>query len=144
MTGTVVRQHGIGLIRQNTTKGKKGRGHLIPAFAVAMLKRRAEAPSDSGFVFTTPDGALRATTTVAMQFRAFGQRHSEWAWITPHVFRKSVATAVERGADLAAAAAQLGHARTSVTAKHYVAMPAVGPDQRAILERFGEEPRRSK
>ncbi|WP_344401611.1 tyrosine-type recombinase/integrase, partial [Promicromonospora sukumoe] len=42
ITGTVVREQGVRLFRQDTTKGKKPRGHLVPAFAMTMLKRRAE------------------------------------------------------------------------------------------------------
>lgn len=46
-------------------------------------------------------------------------------------------TAVERGADIEAAAAQLGYSRSAVTAKHYIEVAAIGPDHREILERFG-------
>jgi integrase len=139
LTGTVVREYGVRLFRQDTTKGKKPRGHLIPAFAVAMLVRRtAEVPdTELGLVFPSARNTLREVSTVDKQWRKFRERHPEWSWITPHTFRKSVGTAVERGADIEAAAAQLGHSRSSVTAKHYVMTAAVGPDHREILERFG-------
>ncbi|MEV0950406.1 hypothetical protein [Promicromonospora sp. NPDC050249] len=44
---------------------------------------------------------------------------------------------VEHGADIEAAAAQLGHSRSAVTAKHYVEVAAIGPDRREVLEQFG-------
>lgn len=138
LTGTVVREKGVGLFRQDTTKGKKPRGNLVPEFAVRMLERRAAeaTPGDLNLVFPSERGGLREVTTVDRQWRTFRERHPEWTWITPKTFRKSVATAVDRGADIAAAAAQLGHAHSSTTARHYVARPAVGPDQRTILEQF--------
>jgi integrase len=140
LTGTVVREKGVGLFRQDTTKGKKPRGLLIPEFAAHMLERRGpEVPANKlDLVFPTVRGGLREVTTVDAQWRKFRERHPEWAWITPHTFRKSVGTAVARGADIEAAAAQLGHGRSAVTAKHYVAAPDLGPDHREILERFGQ------
>ncbi|MCF4122180.1 site-specific integrase [Antribacter sp. KLBMP9083] len=142
LTGTVVREERVGLFRQDTTKGKKARGHLIPEFAVTMLERRAAEvpPGELGLVFPSVRAGLREVSTVDRQWRTFRVHHAEWSWITPHTFRKSVGTAVERGADIEAAAAQLGHTRTAITAKHYVATPDLGPDHRAILERFGETP----
>lgn len=139
LTGTVVREKGVGLFRQDTTKGKKPRGHLVPEFAVRMLERRAveASPGALNLVFPSERGGLREVTTVDRQWRTFRERHPEWTWITPKTFRKSVGTAVERGADIEAAAAQLGHSHSAVTAKHYVVRPAVGPDHRDILERFG-------
>lgn len=133
---SVVREKGVGLFRQDTTKGKKPRGHLVPEFAVRMLERRAaEAePGELHLVFPSERGGLREVTTVDRQWRTFRERHAELTWITPKTFRKSVGTAVERGDDIEAAAAQLGHS-------HYVVMPIVGPDHREILERFGGQSR---
>lgn len=139
LTGTVVREKGVGLFRQDTTKGKKPRGHLIPEFAMTMLNRRAAdvPPGEFDLVFPSERAGLREVTTVDRQWRTFRERHPEWTWITPKTFRKSVGTAVERGADIEAAAAQLGHSHPAVTARHYVVKPAIGPDHREILERFG-------
>jgi integrase len=139
LTGTVVREKGVRLFRQDTTKGKKARGHLVPEFAVTMLERRATevVPGELDLVFPSWRGGLREVTTVDKQWRGFRERHPEWTWITPKTFRKSVGTAVERGADIEAAAAQLGHSRSSITAKHYVELATIGPDHREILEQFG-------
>lgn len=138
LTGTVVREKGVRLFRQDTTKGKKPRGHLVPAFAVAMIERRlGEVPrTDLDLVFPTARGGLREVSTVEAQWRRFRERNPEWSWITPHTFRKSVGTAITRGADIDAAAAQLGHSSSSITARHYVETVAVGPDHREILEQF--------
>ncbi|MEU4386806.1 tyrosine-type recombinase/integrase [Promicromonospora sp. NPDC023805] len=134
----MVREQGVRLFRQDNTKGKKSRGHLVPKFAMTMLERRAAEvpPGELDLVFPSARG-LREVTTVDKQWRKFRERHSEWSWITPHTFRKSVGTAVDRGADIAAAAAQLGHSDSAITARHYIMTAAVGPDHREILEQFG-------
>lgn len=139
ITGTVVREQGVRLFRQDTTKGRKPRGHPVPAFALAMLeRRRSEVPAnDLDLVFPSVRGGLREVSTIDKQWRKFREWHPEWVWITPKTFRKTVATVVQRGADIEAAAAQLGHANASITAKHYVERITVGPDHREILEQFG-------
>jgi integrase len=104
-----------------------------------VLPRRAAEvpPGPLGLVFPSAVQGLREGSTVEKQWRKFREQHPQWSWITPHTFRKSVGTAVGRGADIEAAAKQLGHASSAVTAKYYVATPDVGPDHREILEQFG-------
>ncbi len=58
--------------------------------------------------------------------------------MSPHVFRKSVATLINAEATLEAAAAVLGHSITAVTAKHYVKKATAAPDMSEILDRFGK------
>ena len=57
-------------------------------------------------------------------------------WVTPHVFRKSVATVIGL-ADIRAAADQLGRSGTDVTERHYIQKTHDGPDARALLEPYG-------
>lgn len=57
--------------------------------------------------------------------------------ITPHVFRKSVATLIEAEATLEAAAAVVGHSGTGATSAHYEAKAATAPDVSSILDQFG-------
>jgi integrase len=139
LTGTVVRENGVGLFRQDTTKGKKPRGYFVPKFAMAMLERRARQvpPGPLDLVFPSARQGLREGSTVEKQWRKFREQHPQWSWITPHTFRESVGTAVGRGADIAAAAKQLGHTSSAITEKYYVVRPEVGPDHREILEQFG-------
>ncbi|GAA3783214.1 hypothetical protein GCM10022225_84360 [Plantactinospora mayteni] len=58
-------------------------------------------------------------------------------WVTPHTFRKTVATLIDKEADAKSAAAQLGHATEQVTNKHYIVKPALAPDSSGILEQLG-------
>ena len=54
--------------------------------------------------------------------------------MTPHTFRKTVATLIDKEADTKSAAAQLGHASEQVTDTYYVAKPVLAPDVSEILE----------
>jgi integrase len=58
-------------------------------------------------------------------------------WVTPHTFRKTVATLIDKEADTDHAAAQLGHGSKEITKKHYIVKPALAPDSSHILEQLG-------
>jgi integrase len=58
-------------------------------------------------------------------------------WVTPHTFRKTVATLIDREADAKHAAAQLGHVSEEITNAYYIAKPALAPDVSHILEQLG-------
>ncbi|ASW57369.1 thioesterase II family protein [Plantactinospora sp. KBS50] len=60
--------------------------------------------------------------------------------VTPHTFRKTVATLIDKEADAKGAAAQLGHATEQVTNKHHIVKPALAPDSSDILEQLGAGP----
>jgi integrase len=60
-------------------------------------------------------------------------------WVTPHTFRKTVATLIDKEADTKSAAAQLGHASEDVTDTYYIAKPVLPPDVSHILEQLGGE-----
>ncbi len=138
ITGTVVRLPGRGLIIQDHPKTASGRRKLLlPAFVVAMLLRRRVEQVDGGdLVFPSSVGTLREPQNVHRQWRAARDR-AGFDWVTPHVFRKSVATVIGLG-DLRAAADQLGHSGTAVTERHYVQRTGSGPDARALLDVFGQ------
>lgn len=140
VTGTVVRVPGQGLTIQDHPKTASGRRRLmLPPFIVSMLMRRQldmieQNPWD--LVFPSSTGTLREPQNVHRQWRAARGR-AGMDWITPHVFRKSVATVIGLG-DVRAAADQLGHSGTAVTERHYLAKTHQGPDARALLEVFGQ------
>lgn len=139
LTGTVVREKGVGLFRQDTTKGRKVTGLWLPVWAVEMLEKRiATVPAGPlGLVFPSARDGLREVSTVEAQWRRFRERHPEWSWITPRTFRKTVATTLVRSLGLAAAGEQLTHSNTATTARHYVARPEAATDHSRILEAFG-------
>jgi integrase len=61
-------------------------------------------------------------------------------WVTPHTFRKTVATLIDKEADADSAAAQLGYGSKEITKKHYIVKPALAPDSSGILEQLGSGP----
>ena len=140
ITGTVIRVQGQGLAIQDHPKTSAGRRRLmLPPFVVAMLLRRQMAMVESNawdLVFPSATGTLREPQNVHRQWRAARDR-AGFGWVTPHVFRKSVATVIGLG-DLRAAADQLGHSGTAVTERHYVQRTGAGPDARHLLEVFGQ------
>lgn len=133
ITGTIV-----GGRRQPKPKtASSQRAMILPSFAAAALRRQIarDLPVDAdGLVFPSRTGGPRSTHNVRRQLRE--ARGDEFDWVTPKVFRKTVATAVERSADIETAAAQLGHSGPTVTRLHYVERAAVGPDVRHVLDEF--------
>ena len=56
--------------------------------------------------------------------------------VTPHSFRRTVATEIDEVYDAEAAKNQLGHTSKTVTERHYINRKLVVPDYRAATERL--------
>jgi integrase len=137
--GTIVFVKGKGFFRQEWTKSDAGfRTIVLPRFAVAMLMDRkltaADNPLDA--IFASRRGTWLSPHNVRRQWRR-ARADTGLEWVTPHTFRKTVATLIDKEANTKSAAAQLGHATEGVTKKHYVEKPAVAPDSSDILEQLG-------
>lgn len=143
ISGTVVRVPGQGLTIQDHPKSASSRRRLrIPQFLVTVLVRRQveqSAPTSFDVVFPSSVSTLRDPTNLRDQWRDARQRLG-LDWVTPHSFRKSVATVLAVTEDSRTAADQLGHSGTAVTDKHYIVKTHEGPDARTILESFGQAP----
>lgn len=127
----------VGNRRQEKPKTDSSRRTMIlPSFAAAALRRQLarDLPTDEDLVFPSRTGGPRSTANVRRQFR--DARGDDFEWVTPHVFRKTVATALERAADIETASAQLGHSGPAVTRVHYIEKTVVGPDVRHVLDQF--------
>lgn len=141
VSGTLVYLKKNGLRRQEHTKTSSGfRILTIPAFAVDMLLRRSveSIPTETNAVFPSGKGTWKWPNNYRRTLRAALKDIESDGTISPHVFRKSVATLIDAEATLEAAAAVLGHSGTAVTAKHYVKKATAAPDMSEILDRFGE------
>lgn len=144
ISGTVVRlpgklADGGGLIRQSHPKTDAGhRVVKLPSFTRDTLMRLSvDALSTADdLVFPSAAGTLRDPHNVRRQWR--DARGEQFAWVTPHSFRKTVATLIDREATTEDAAAQLGHSGTAVTRKHYIEKAASAPDLTAVLNQLGE------
>lgn len=137
VSGTIVRVKGVGLERQDKTKGKKARVLTLPAWAVKELKA-AKQKAERGVEPVIPswEGSWREVATVESQWRRWRERHEAWSWVTPHTFRKTVATAVERQRGSRAAASQLGHSSEAVTNRHYIEQNLMAEDVSDVLAAF--------
>lgn len=130
---------GGGLYRKDHLKnGDDYRTVSMPSWAVATLLRLkvSAVPNAHDVVFPSERGTLRDRHNVHRQFRDAHDK-TPWEWVTPHSFRKAVATIVARESSIEAASAQLGHSATGVTVKHYVERGIDAPDVSGVLEQLG-------
>lgn len=139
--GTIVYLKGKGFFRQEWTKSDAGfRTVVLPRFAVGMLLARklvaADNPHDA--IFASRRGTWLSPQNVRRQWRQ-ARADTGLEWVTPHTFRKTVATLIDKEADTKSAAAQLGHANEEVTNTYYIAKPVLAPDVSDILERFSAD-----
>lgn len=140
VTGTVVdsgRVAGKPLHRQDIRKGGAP-AHTVslPAFGVQVLAELYSVTGPAGPVLTNRDGGLVALTNVRSALREALAGHEDLQWVTPHSFRRSVATVVRDGLGVEAAQRQLSHAQLATTEGHYVQRVTAGPDSRAVLEKW--------
>ncbi len=139
--GTLVQVKGKSLFRQEWTKSDAGyRMVVLPRFAVGMLLARQLVAPDNPHdaVFASRRGTWLSPNNVRRQWRQ-ARADTGLDWVTPHTFRKTVATLIDKEADTASAAAQLGHASEQVTNRHYIAKPVQAPDVADILEQLGAD-----
>ncbi|NIL86486.1 Tyrosine recombinase XerC [Rhodococcus fascians] len=139
------RSAGEKLIRQPHRKGDAPPLTIvIPKFAVDILRRRREAltfNNPNGAVFVTSTGNWVSPANVRRCWR--GALGKDFDWVTPHSFRRTVATLVKAQYGVEAAQAQLGHANTAVTEAHYIQRMNSAPDMTEALNTFAPSERQS-
>lgn len=139
--GTIVRLTGQGLRRQDHPKTASGhRTIVLPRFAVeTLLRLQVNAEGNAhDVVFPSSSGTLRDPHNLRRQWRD-ARTEGGFGWVTPHVFRKTVATIVSRERSTEDAAAQLGHSGTAVTTEHYVQRASIAPDVSDVLQQLGRQ-----
>ena len=129
VTGTVDGKGG----RKNRPKTPTSRRTIVAApIALDALRRQWDKPLREYAgdpVFPTRTGRYRTVNNVEARLReARGDMD-----ITPHDFRKTVATRIEQEHGSLAASRHLGHSSTVVTEQAYLARPAVVPDYTSAL-----------
>lgn len=142
VSGTLVEQDGL-FFRQSYPKTVRSYRviPLSPWVAPMFLKRRANAPaSHTGAVFATRNGTFVRPSNFRQGLRVALKKAGIFERITPHTFRRTVATRLYDALGDKAAAAQLGHASTDVTNTYYISRPDLVPDYSAALA--GMAPRR--
>lgn len=127
------------LIRQDHTKTDSSRRTLLlPKFAADSLMAHrvgVTAANTLDLVFPSAKGTVRDPNNFRKQLSK-ALTPAKLDWVTPHTFRRTVATVIARASDLSNAATQLGHSGTAITAKHYVEKDTAVPDLTEILDQL--------
>ena len=144
IAGTIVSPRGQPTHRQDHPKTAKSRRTIaIPSFSAAAVRRRLvqlQDPSLDALLFCSRDRTPLMTNNVRRQLRHV-MDHAGISGVTPHVFRRSVATAINAQAGVDLAAELLGHTDPKITIQHYIRRnEMVNPATAAMLDRaFGQD-----
>ncbi|MGY4647656.1 tyrosine-type recombinase/integrase [Mycobacterium sp. URHB0021] len=142
ITGTLIdhgRVAGKPLHRQDTRKhGAPAHTVTLPRFGVdALTALIADTGGLAGPVFVNRGGGWVSLANLRRALRA--ALPAELAWVTPHSFRRTVATVVRDALGPAAAQQQLSHAKLATTETHYLQRQTHGPDVRATLDEYAAD-----
>lgn len=111
----------------------------MPAWAMEVLSELVENWNGDPHapVFPSRSNTWRSPHNVRRQWREV--RGEEFAWVTPHTFRKTVATLVDEEHDSDTASKVLGHSSDRVTKEHYIESAELAPDVRDLLDKLAPE-----
>ncbi|MFP3715093.1 tyrosine-type recombinase/integrase [Puerhibacterium sp. TATVAM-FAB25] len=140
IAGTVVYLKGAGTYRQDHPKTSSSRRRVaVPSFAAEALRQRLVAVADEEpdhLLFFSRNHTPLSTANVRARLRKVLEE-AKIVGVTPHAFRRTVATVLDREASIELAAELLGHSSTAVTKAHYVERDEdVDPVTAQILERL--------
>ncbi|GAA1784567.1 tyrosine-type recombinase/integrase [Nostocoides veronense] len=121
--GTVISERGVGTYRQEHPKtDRSNRVVALPSFTAEALRRRLAIMADhslDALVFRSREGTPLTTANVRRQLRkVLGAAGIEG--VSPHMFRRTVATVINEQASLNLASELLGHTDPKVTIEHYI------------------------
>jgi integrase len=136
INGTIKTEPGKGTYRKASPKSDSSlRTVVLPEFALAVLRRRqaaaGENPNDA--VFPTRNGTWQQVNNVERRWRQI-REDTGLEWVTPHTFRKTVATLISERVDAETASQQLGHSSPAITREFYISKPAIAADVAHVLE----------
>lgn len=141
IAGTLIdhgRIEGKPLHRQDVRKGGAPQHTvLLPRLGVETLTSLVGESGMTGPVFANREGGWMSLANVRRSLR--DALPDELAWVTPHSFRRTVATVVRDGLGPAQAQQQLSHSKLSTTEAHYLQRHTHGPDARAVLDAFASQ-----
>ena len=137
--GTIVTPRGEPPYRQDHPKTARSRRTVaIPSFTAEALRQRLARMDDlspDALVFSPRNGSPLTMNNVRRQLRHVLDL-ANIEGVTPHSFRRTVATAVYDCADVELAAELLGHTDSKVTIQHYIRRSEmVNPVTADLLER---------
>lgn len=136
--GTIVSPAGKPTSRQHHPKTQKStRVVSVPSFAAEVIRQRlvmlAEEPAEH-LLFVTRNGTPHTTNNIRRRLRSV-LADAGIEEVTPHAFRRTVATVLDRASGPDLAAEMLGHTSSKITKEHYIEPEeAVSPVTAEILE----------
>jgi|SRR5215207_7331406 len=132
---TVIRVKGGGLRASRLKSRTSYRVLVLPAWCLSLVKaRRVRLGGFDGPVFPDARGGFRDRDNVGAAFRRV-RAGTEFEWVHPHTYRKTVATLLDgSGASARLIADQLGHSQVSMTQDVYMGRRAVGTAAAEALE----------
>jgi integrase len=136
INGTIKTEPGRGTYRKPSPKSDASvRTVVLPDFAIAVLKRRqaAEPENPSDAVFPTRNGTWQQVNNVERRWRQV-RKDTGLEWVTPHTFRKTVATLISERVDAETASQQLGHSSPAITREFYISKPTIAADVAHVLD----------
>jgi integrase len=143
INGTIKTEPGKGTYRKSSPKSDASvRTVVLPDFAIAVLRRRPRSTSEnsSDAVFPTRNGTWQQVNNVERRWRQI-REDTGLEWVTPHTFRKTVATLISERVDSETAAQQLGHSSPAITRQFYISKPAIAADVAHVLEELADPSR---
>ncbi|MEA5457389.1 site-specific integrase [Sinomonas sp. JGH33] len=139
IAGTIVSHRGEPTVRQDHPKTAKSRRTVaMPSFTAEAVRRRLARLEDrslDALLFSSREGTPLTTNNVRRQLRHVMDL-AGIAGVTPHMFRRTVATAISAQAGVDLAAELLGHTDPKITIQHYIRRnEMVNPATAEMLER---------
>lgn len=137
INGTIKTEPDKGTYRKPSPKSDASvRTLVLPDFAVTVLRRRMrtttrENPIEA--VFPTRNGTWQQVNNVERRWRQI-RKDTGLDWVTPHTFRKTVATLISERVDTETASQQLGHSSPAITREFYISKPAIAADVAHVLD----------
>lgn len=140
--GTIVSPKGAPTHRQDHPKTRSSRRRVaLPSFAAAAIRQRLAIVDrdEAELLFQSRNRTPLTTNNVRRQLRAV-MEEAAIVGVTPHAFRRTVATTINREAGVDLAAAMLGHTSRAITIEHYIQKSdIVDPRTAEVLEALAPE-----
>ncbi|GGO84905.1 putative phage integrase [Nocardioides phosphati] len=138
LCGTIITRRGVPTYRQDHGKSSKStRTVAVPAFTADVLRQRfvSVAKEDpEHLLFCSRNHTPLLTNNVRRRLRS-ALSQVEVKGVTPHSFRRTVATVLDRAGGAELAAEMLGHTSSDITKEHYIEHDdKVNPVTAEILE----------
>lgn len=120
--GTIVSPKGKPTHRQDHPKTESSNRRVaLPSFAAAAIRQRLAIVerTDEQLLFHSRNGTPLTTNNVRRQLRVILEA-AGIEGVTPHAFRRTVATTIHRESGVDLAASLLGHSSRDITIEHYI------------------------